>query len=269
MSRPHIFVATHHKSGTVWMLSTFKRLAVANGFAFYDLNDAIKDWSKHPDKLGAFEALREKAESKGDGPAIFFDYHAEFPDLSACEASSGVRGLHIIRDPRDMLLSAVRFHLSANEPWLHVPDKRFGGMTYQQKLASYETLEDQIRFEMDYNMGWVIKKMLRFDGQGLIPDVRYEDLIVDSDMTYWHQICVDMGLRGREIINGLTAFWQSSVFGGMKKAAETGSNSHIKNAKPRQWRTMLSEAMIAEIEGRFSEQIEGLGYQLSGASQPA
>tara|TARA_A100000171_G_scaffold44650_2_gene47643 strand:+ start:814 stop:1599 length:786 start_codon:yes stop_codon:yes gene_type:complete len=252
MSRPHIFVATHHKSGTVWMLTTFRRLASANKFQFYDLNATIKPWAKNPNKLEEFEALREKVEKKNDSPAVFVDYQSEFPDLSACIESRGARGMHIVRDPRDILLSAVRFHLSA--------DDRFGGMTYQQKLASYETLEDRIRFEIDHNMGWVIRKMLRFDNQGVIRDVHYEDLIVDTDMTLWHELCVEFGLVGREIVNGLDAFWKSSVFGDMKKVVESGGTSHIKNAKPRQWQTLLSDTMIDEIETVFGEEIDGLGY---------
>jgi len=264
MSRPHIFIATHHKSGTVWMLSTFKRLAAANKFQFFDVNDAVPGWMKHPEKLEAFESLRATAQAKNDKPCIFLDYHAGFPDLSACAADPGAHGLHVVRDPRDMLLSAVRFHLTAsmaNEPWLHVPDDRFGGMSYQAKIASYDTLEDQIRFEMQYNMGWVIKKMHRFNTQGVFRNVHYEDLIEDENMTLWHELCVEFELVGREIINALDAFWRSSVFGDMKKAAESGTNSHIKNAKPRQWQTLLSDAMIEEIESQFGTEIDGLGYQ--------
>ena len=267
MSQPHIFVATHHKAGTVWMLTTFKRLAYANKFRFYDLNDKIDNWMRHPERDVVFEALRAKTEQKSDRPAVFFDYHCQFPDLTACKETPGAVGLHIVRDPRDMLLSAVRFHLKADEPWLHIADDRFGGLTYQQKLESYETLDDRIRFEMDYNMGWVIKKMLAFKGQDVFRTVRYEDLIVDQSLVLWHDICLGLGLGGQELINGLDAFWRSSVFGGMKAVAESGEHSHIKIAKPRQWQTMLGDTMIAEIEKRFGTQIQGLGYELADSAQ--
>lgn len=261
MSRPHIFVATHHKSGTVWMLSTFKRMAVANKFQFYDVNEAVPGWMKHPAKKDVFDSLCAAAEAQSSEPSIFFDYHAEFPDLSACLDDSGACGIHVVRDPRDMLLSAVRFHLTADEPWLHVPDDRFGGLTYQQKIDSYDCLEDQIRFEMQYNMGWVIRKMHRFDAQGVFRDVHYEDLIEDNSMVLWHELCIEFGLVGREIINALDSFWRSSIFGDMKKVAQSGTNAHIKNAKPRQWQTLLSDAMIEEIESMFGDEIDGLGYQ--------
>jgi len=250
------------------MLSTFRRLALANEFPFFDVNQAKQPWMKNPKKLELFESMRAKTERGSDLPAVFVDYHAEFPDLSACAGSRGARGIHMVRDPRDMLLSAVRFHLTADEPWLHVADDRFGGMTYQEKIASYDTLEDRIRFEMEHNMGWVIRKMHRFDKQGVFRDVQYEDLIVDSNMTLWHELCIEMGLVGREIVNGLDAFWRSSVFGDMKSIAESGESSHIKNAKPRQWQTMLSDSMVDEIESVLGKEIDGLGYtrasELSG-----
>ncbi|MEX0876075.1 MAG: sulfotransferase domain-containing protein [Phycisphaerales bacterium] len=262
MSRPHIFVGTHHKGGTVWMASTFHRLAHVNGFAFVRLNKQMKKWNYSPRKLEYFEAERQKLERANDRPGVFFDYHSAMPDLSACKASRGARGIHLVRDPRDMVISAVRYHLKSDEAWLHVPDNRWGGMTYQEKLASLNSFEDQIAFELDFNVRRTVRNMAGFNDQGVFRNVRYEDLIVDEDMLLFHELCVWLGLGGMEIVQGLHAYWQYSIFGGMRKALESGGHGHISSGKPRQWETKLSPSALELIQRELGTEIESLGYEL-------
>lgn len=266
MTRQHIFIATHHKSGTVWMVSTFRRIAKANGFTFNHLNTGESGWNIRLDKLEYCEEQRAISESLSDLPGIFVDYHSAIPDLTICKATRGARGIHVIRDPRDMLLSAVRYHLVSDEPWLVQPSTEFGGQTYQEKLCSYPTLEDRLRFEIDQYMGRAIREMYAFDRQDVFRDVRYEDLIVDDDMTLWHELCVHLGMQGQEIIRSMQCYWQSSVFGEMKHAIESGEHKHIRNSQPEQWRSQLSAEGLELIQTEFAEEIVGLGYQLAEGS---
>jgi hypothetical protein len=261
--RPHIFVATHHKSGTVWMVSTFRRIAKANNFTFNHLNTGESGWNIRPDKLEYFEQQRTIAESQSDLPAIFVDFHSAIPDLANCKATRGARGIHLIRDPRDMLLSATRYHLVSDEPWLLQPTKSFAGQTYQQKLSSYSTLEDQIQFEIDHHMGKAIREMHTFDRQDVFKDIKYEDLIVDADLTLFHTLCVHLQMQAEEIIKSLAAYHQSSIFGGMKPQAESGTHKHIRNAKPQQWKSHLSPKALDLIQSTFEHEILDLGYQLA------
>jgi Sulfotransferase domain len=261
--RPHIFIATHHKSGTVWMVSTFRRIAKANNFAFVHLNTGESGWNLRPDKLDYFEQQRTLAESDSDHPAIFVDYHSAIPDLASCKASRGANGIHLIRDPRDMLLSAVRYHLNSDEAWLHEPQADLGGLTHQQRLHQLDTLEDRIRFEIDQQMGWTIREMSRFDHQGVFRDVKYEDLVVDESMTLFHELCVGLGMRGGEFVRALESYWQLSIFGGMKAIAESGRHKHIRDSRAQQWRTQLSAEGLEIIQRAFEAEIVGLGYELA------
>jgi len=244
------------------MVSTFRRLAKANGFAFVHLNTGESGWDIREDKLEYFEEQRAIAESKSDLPAVFFDYHSATPDLARCKSERGAGGIHVVRDPRDMLISAVRYHLVSDEKWLHQPSKAFGGQTYQQRLASYDAIEDRFRFEMDHYMGRAIREMHAFDRQGVFRDVRYEDLIVDEDMTIFHGLLVELGMQGAEIIRSLQAYWQSSIFGQMKQVAESGAHKHIRNSRPKQWESQLSAKELDLIQGTFEKEIVGLDYEL-------
>ncbi|MFG0300028.1 MAG: sulfotransferase domain-containing protein [Phycisphaerales bacterium JB047] len=262
MKREHIFVGTHHKAGTVWMVSTFRLLAHDNGLSFVHLNKLDQSWKINPNKQKFFEGHRRKVEKRDDRPGVFFDYHSAFPDLSACRDERGAKGLHMIRDPRDMLASGVRYHLKSDEVWLHKPDKRWDGMTFAEKLASYSSYEDQLKFELDTAMGNSIRKMANFDDQGVFRNVRYEELILDRDMTMFHELLSWLGLEGLEVVRGLRAYWRKSLFG--EKGKALGKNqTHVHSGAPEQWRSGLSDAALNMIEQRVGEEIVKLGYPLS------
>lgn len=264
MARPHIFIASHHKVGTVWMMTTFNRIAAANAWAFDPLNRGELGWNLRPDPA-AYLRQRLAQSDPSEDPTIFFNFHADIPDLRACLAPRQARGLHIIRDPRDMLLSAVRFHLRADEPWLDEPDQVLGNQTFRAKLAACGTLEDQIQLEMDTHMGRTIRNMADFDSQGVFINLKYEDLITDHDMRHFHAALVHLGLKGRELINALDAYWRSSLFGERSEHDIHSTRNHVFNAEPNQWQT-APKPVIDLIEHRFARQITALGYRLS--SQP-
>lgn len=263
MARGHIFVGTHHKAGTVWMVSTFRQLAHDNGMGFAHLNKPERAWEISPKKADYLERHRQMFESRGARPGVFFDYHSAFPDLSDCKRERGARGLHLIRDPRDMLASAVRYHLRSQEAWLDEPDSRWGGMSFREKLASYAAYEDQLRFEIDTFMGWSIRNMAGFDDQGVFRTVRYEDLIVDRDMVLFHELLLWLGLEGMELVRGLRAYWRRSLFGGMGHALDRDDHPHVHDGAPTQWRSGLDDSALRVIEGALGDEIVSLGYPLS------
>ena len=241
------------------MNSTFRRIGVANGYTWVHLNTGEAAWGTRPDKRAFMLGKMREVESASDRPGIFADYHSTTPDLSGIDRA---RGLHMVRDPRDMLLSAVRYHMTSNEAWLDEPSAEWGGRSFREQLMGYATLEDQIAFEMDTYMGWTIERMAGFDRQEVFMNVRYEDLIVDHDMTRFHDVLVHLGLRGRELINGLEAYWSSSLFGERSEHDKQTTANHVFDSTARQWETRLSRSCIELIESRFGDAIEKLGYPL-------
>ena len=80
-----VLVGTHHRAGTVWLSSIFSQLADQLGLGF-DMG------MRHRIQPGAY---------------IHFDHHSAF-DLS--ELDRDHRGLHVRRDPRDVVVSAAHYH---------------------------------------------------------------------------------------------------------------------------------------------------------------
>lgn len=253
----HIAVGTHHKTGSAWMSGVFLRLAQLTGLRFVDLSRAKLGWNNMREYRALAGAAFRDVDDKGER-GIFMDNHSLFSHLVGLP---NVAGIHVIRDPRDVIVSAAKYHSHSDEPWLHVAQDEFDGLTYQQKINSIESTDDRMRFEMEHSSGQVIRGMGKFDGKVNFVDLKYEELMADVDLVRWHEASIHLDLHGEEILHSLTAFWERSLFGGLKRP--TGEKSHVQDGRSEQWRRKMSPTILSECEERFGEVIAKLGYPLS------
>jgi len=132
-----VLVGTHHKTGTVWMSSIFNSIA-----SYYDL------------KLYANRGNKSFISPSSNFDILFQDKsYFDFDNIS------DYKGLHIIRDPRDVVVSGCFYHGKSSEKWLHIKREDFGGLTYQEKLNSYSSFDDKLIFEMENSSRNIIQDM--------------------------------------------------------------------------------------------------------------
>lgn len=229
--RHKILVGTHHKTGTVWMKNIFSQLAGRMGLRFVEIGrlDAMPphgwDILQHDDSLF---------------------------DLSRLE---NYRGLHMIRDPRDQIVSAALYHQTSREAWLHVPSPEFGGLTYQQKICSYPSLDDQLLFEMEHSSRGVITEMANFDdGNPHFLTVKYEELVTDRSLQKFEQIFEFLGFRDIGMGWCLTTAYRSSLFSGAVKSR------HVRSGNPKQWPDYFKAIHKQRFHSLFGDVLARLGY---------
>lgn len=130
------FVCTHHRCGTVLMLNVFRRYSHLTGQVFF----------KGP--------LAEAPEDT----AILQDAH------SRSKLPEDASGLHLMRDPFDMLLSHIRYHETTKSP-NEVPNKKVmdDGRLYREHLIELPTLGEKAAFEIDNVYGRTLRSMLKWD----------------------------------------------------------------------------------------------------------
>lgn len=251
----HIAIGTYHKTGTVWMRKTFESLTRRLGLNLYRMSRHQTKWKTEADLKALYAG--HLAELRAEGRCgFFFDSHSMFP---ADMDWSGFRGFRVVRDPRDVVLSAIGYHGRSGEKWLHVPKPEWGGMTYAQKINSIAGFDDKIRFELDNSAGRVVARMVA--GCDLdFETVRYEDLIADRDMVFWTGLMGRLGLDPAETEAARQAFWDNSLFGKLAEADQ--APRHVSDGGIAQWKRKLSAAQIGLIEARFGDQIAQLGYEI-------
>jgi hypothetical protein len=170
----------------------------------------------------------------------------------------------MIRDPRDVAISAASYHARADEPWLHIPQKKFGGLSYQEKNRTLSTLEEKILFELDNSHRRIVRQMLAFDHQGVFRDVKYEDLIEDVTLGGWREVLTYLGFEDAEMERVLQAVWAKSLFGGKER-----HGPHVTSGAKEQWAHVFDASLLQEYVNRFGAELVKLGYSLVVPERPA
>lgn len=229
--RPSMLVGTHHKVLTVYLSKTFL----------------------------LFGGVTGRRVSIGRGPdtdasaAIVLDHHSQFdPDLL-----DGRRfGLHVRRDPRDLLVSAAHYHRRATEPQLLRPRRELGGRSYQDHVNALATFEEVLLFELDHSAGRNVRDMVEWDYESSpLTELRYEDLVTPSGGEVLAAAIADWPIPRRERTMLVRAFDHYSAFGGGHRR-----KTHIRDPRAGQWSEHFTPAVRAAFDTRFPDAVERLGY---------
>jgi hypothetical protein len=233
-------IATHHKTGSVWMASVFRAIARALDIPMVSLT-VERDAGARP------------------APLILQDSHSTWYGDTALHTSDD-RGLHVIRDPRDVVISAMRYHRRAKEKWLHVPMARFAGRTYQEAINALPGDRARCLFEMDNNAGHVTRAMARWNyARPECFEAKYEDLMADAEMSLFTRAVAHLGFAGDELHACRRAFWDNSLFGGKREKAAT--MKHVSAGGGRQWEGAFDRALAEAFTERFGDVLIALGYE--------
>jgi hypothetical protein len=166
------------------------------------------------------------------------------------------RGVHVMRDPRDMIVSSYHYHKWTHESWAHRPDKN--GLSYQQKLNKADTRKG-LFMEIDHFI-FSYRKLLSdwdMDNPDML-EVSFESLMGPDRHTVYDRIFRHLGFSGRALKLGLdlmVLFEAKSRTGGV-----TSDKSHIRSGKSGQWADELEDDHITYIEHELGPILRKFGY---------
>jgi hypothetical protein len=245
-------IATHHKAGTVWLKRVITSLARSLGLPWIGI------WN-----TTALERVPPL------GRAFLVNWNSRFP--RQIWAQDDVAFVHLIRDPRDVLLSGMAYHRTAapeGEGFLHSPRADLGGLTYQQHLNALPDDLARLRFEMGERHAQTVDDMLAWPwGDPRVHELRYETLIEDRDGTLFDTALAHLGLSEAERAQGRAAFLANSLFAGLSDpAARMGRVAgHVASGRAGRWRTEFPRALGRDYAARFGAALNTLGYAESDA----
>lgn len=184
-----IYLFCHHKTGTILLRKIFKDICRLKGWRFLALPGMVNQVPKSYDVvLFSHSLVNEK---------LF-----KTPFI----------GLHVIRDPRDIVVSGYQYHLRTKEQWcinndfdINIPIKypqvpsclehfsedwkinyvkSLNGRSYQDNLLTLSQ-KDGLIFEMNHHAQWTIKDMLTWDyNNPQILEIKFEDLMANFNNTW-------------------------------------------------------------------------------------
>lgn len=230
-----IFVGTFHKTGTSLMLRLCRAVARQCGLVLY-------------------RRARDPALEHGRWD-LCFDHESRFDDLPA--RHPGHRGVLCLRDPRDVIVSAMHYHLRSDEKFLHRPDARFAGRTYAQALHAEPDLEARLCFEMHHRSGETIRHMLRATtAYPQFHRTRLEALVADDAPAEWRRVFAALGGTEPCLPDLLRLARQHSL----PEGGAAVRTAHARGGRGGEWRDVFTTKLRAEYAALFGDAAERLGY---------
>lgn len=226
----------HHKVGTVWFVQVLKHMSRVTGVPFVRM-------TRH-----------------GWSASLSSNFYLDSHSQNRPSPTDTVRGSHMVRDPRDIVVSGYRYHLWSSEKWLHLPKPKWGGKTYQERLNELP-LEEGLAMEIT-RCSTLFRAMREWDyNDDRILEIRYED-VFGKDEKLWNDVMRHWGMQGQELERGVEIGVFHSFANVKARAAARGEErKHLASGKPLQWQEMFTPALIELIESEAGDLITKLGYR--------
>ena len=200
-------------------------------------------------------------------------------------------GTHVIRDPRDVIVSGYRYHKWCNEPWVdRKPDpdtpgpilrprvpaeldirteewkreylRSLRGKSYQQHLNELDD-EDGLMFELEHYGRWTTEAMLAWDyDDPRVLEVRFEEIQSDFDGTF-RRILRHYGFSRRRTEEGVAAVRGEDV--ARMSPVALASRPKIQSRGRSVWRDFFTDRHEARFRELFPDALQRLGYENSDA----
>ena len=225
----------YHKVGTAWFIRVLRNVS-----RYYGLN---------------FQCCDQRFFKRNTD--VFMEYMSRInlDELPDCVGS------HMIRDPRDVVISGYFYHLWTNEEWAHIPWKSLNNQTYQETLKSLDE-NNGLLFEMQGKSKEVINEMSRWNYHN--PDFfefKYED-IIQNEQDVFYNIFRHYNFRESAIQNCLKITEKFSFKNKAKrKVGIVKSNNHLRSGRLQQWKEHFNDEHKQQFKQLFGNILIKLGYE--------
>lgn len=183
-------------------------------------------------------------------------------------------GSHIIRDPRDLLISGYKYHLWCTETWAVEPlterlkgiiklnsfpiDIEIDGLSYQKLINSVD-METGLKIELNWRRFSFVHMMDWDYNHPMIMELRYEE-IFGNEVPLFEKLFHHYGFDNKLVDIGLQ-FVERYSFENQKKYGNTGENKHLSTGESGQWKNYFFDELKEIFKERYQKLLENLAYE--------
>jgi hypothetical protein len=238
----------HHKSGTTWISKIIESVCS-------DLQ--IKYARFYSPKL--FDLDLKTCLARKD--INFFSYTNA--DISYVQNLSNLRGFHVIRDPRDIVVSAYFSHLYSHstEPWPELVEQR-NCLKLLSKSQGLLLTIDFLKYlrvnEFNHNLFY---SMYNWNySMPNVMEIKFEDLINNSSEKFL-KIFNFLGIFDNEKILNAVQKNNFSVLSGGRKTGQEDYRNHYRKGMPGDWKNHFEKEHIQYFKSNYNDLLIKLGYE--------
>ncbi len=238
--QPVIIHCCYHKIGTVWFGRILREVAAHFGLSF-----------------GSGHNFATISDFEDNGSSdIFLDLgsHVRLTQLGE------YKGSHLVRDPRDMIVSGYFYHLWTAESWANLPRAEFRGRSYKEYLNSLDV--DEGLAQEIHRVNFWVPHMADWDySNPRIYEMRYEDLIRDeqrhfAEMFRHYGFTDEAVSKSRRIVEKYSF---KKMTGG--RPAQSKAKSHLRSGKAGEGRSHFKQSHKDLFKELYPGVLQTLGYE--------
>jgi hypothetical protein len=230
----------HHKVGTVWFQRVLSSIAGHYGLRFTEVPES--EGTSSPAALAGMDI-------------VVYDRANDFEPREF--AARGCRTSHLIRDPRDVVVSGYHYHLRTDEPWAHEADARYEGLSYQAFLLDLDE-HDGLMAEIERSARSTLADMDAWSCSApAVLELRYEDFVAD-EVEAFTGLFRFYGLTQAAVDRGLGIVKQFSRQHGPHAG---DADPHVRSGEPGEWRRHLGADHVARFKELTGDLVVRLGYE--------
>jgi hypothetical protein len=238
--QPVIIHCCYHKIGTVWFGRILREVAAHFGLSF---------GSGHN-----FATISDFEDNRSSDIFLDLGSHVRLTQLGE------YKGSHLIRDPRDMIVSGYFYHLWTAESWANLPRAEFRGRSYKEYLNSLNV--DEGLAQEIHRVNFWVPHMADWDySNPRIYEMRYEDLIRD-EQRHFAEMFRHYGFTDTAVSKSCRIAERYSfkkMAGG--KPAQSDSKSHLRSGKAGDWRNHFKQSHKDLFKELYPGVLRTLGYE--------
>lgn len=280
----------HHKCATQYIKAVVKHVAGWLGLTFEAVDAVIAPDAEADGMLRYHFHIKHKGCVEPSADILYFA-NASAAAIAALTARSDYCGFHVIRDPRDIVVSGYYSHLYSH---LITEDNREWADAWRQRLAAAPSLEEGLVLELEFEAANFANLRGWDYANAKVLELRYEELIVDpyatfaQALSFWGLRLPRLGLptlatmllqhrhrRGLGVpmpqrrclpqpllkrIVDLNAFERKA--GGRAPGAED-IRHHYRKGVAGDWRNYFTPRVTAAFKERYGDLLVALGYETS------
>jgi len=235
-SRRLLIHCCYHKVGTRWMRGILEEIGQRFGLRFY-------------------KVIGPSNQALPPNTDILFDRQSR-TDLAVL---SDFRASHMIRDPRDVVVSGYHYHLWTKEEWVHQPKEAYGGFSYQAYLNSLDP-EDGLIAEIERCAG-LFRRMAAWNYHDpRFFEIRYESLVHDDGIfrALFRHYGFDSDAIAIAIAIAKAHGFESKT---SRKLGDVVEGTALRSGVPGQWREYFTERIKDRFKSVAQQPLVDLGYE--------
>jgi hypothetical protein len=236
--KANIIHCCYHKVGTVWFCRILRDIAAEYGMTY--------DEGATYEQIHGFETNFDT------------DFFLDLGSHVNLNLLPNYVGSHMIRDPRDIVISGYFYHLWTSEEWANIARAEHRGMSYREYLNHVDQ-EEGIAAEIRRMSFWIPHMASWKYNNTKIYEIKYEDIMKDQESIF-AKLFKHYGFSKRAITRCCEIADKYS-FDKMAGKKKNKKKSHLRSGKCGEWRTYFSEKHKHLFKELYPGAMQVLGYE--------